>query len=130
MTASTLAICYAVLACLPLSMQISLTFGAPLGRFTVGGRFPGRLPAAWRALALVQAALLAALAVVMLDRGGVLRLDLPELAFWLALALTGLTTLANIATPSRPERLLWGPVTLAMSAAALGLAVLGKGGMG
>jgi hypothetical protein len=41
-----------------------------------------------------------------------------------ALALTVLTTIANIATPSRPERLLWGPVTLAMSAAAFGLALL------
>ena len=124
MTPTTLAISYAALAGLPIAMQIALAFGAPMGRFTVGGRFPGRLPGPWRALALVQASLLVAMACAMLDRGGVLRLGLPDVAFWVALALTVLTTIANIATPSRPERLLWGPVTLAMTAAAFGLAML------
>lgn len=124
MTPTTLAISYAALAGLPTAMQIALAAGAPLGRFTVGGRFPGRLPGPWRALALVQASLLVAMACAMLDRSGVLRLGMPDVAFWLALALTVLTTIANIATPSRPERLLWGPVTLAMSAAAFGLALL------
>jgi hypothetical protein len=105
-------------------MHIAVAAGAPLGRFTVGGRFPGRLPGPWRALALVQASLLVAMARAMLDRGGVLRLGLPDVVFWAVLALTVLTTIANIATSSRPERLLWGPVTLAMSAAAFGLALL------
>ncbi len=123
MTPMILAISYAVLAGLPAAMHIALAAGAPLGRFTNGGRFPDRLPGPWRALALVQASLLLAMACAMLDRGGALRLGLPDLAFWTALALTVLTTIANVATPSRPERLLWGPVTLAMSAAAIGLAL-------
>lgn len=105
-------------------MHIALAAGAPLGRFTVGGRFTGRLPGPWRALALVQALLLIAMACAVLDRGGVLPLGLPGLAFWTALSLTLLTTTANIATPSRPERLLWGPVTFAMSIAAIGIALL------
>lgn len=124
MTPTTLAISYATLAGFPTAMQIALAAGAPLGRFTIGGRFPGRLPGPWRALALVQASLLLAMACAMLDRGGVLRLGLPDAAFWTALALTVLTTIANVATPSRPERLLWGPVTLAMTAAAIGIALL------
>lgn len=124
MTPTTLAISYAALAGFPTAMQIALAAGAPLGRFTIGGRFPGRLPGPWRALALVQASLLLAMACAMLDRGGVLRLGLPDAAFWTALALTALTTIANVATPSRPERLLWGPVTLAMTAAAIGIALL------
>ncbi|GAA6202926.1 hypothetical protein [Aquicoccus sp. SU-CL01552] len=124
MTPTTLAISYAALAGFPTAMHIALAAGAPLGRFTIGGRFPGRLPGPWRALALVQASLLLAMACAMLDRGGVLRLGLPDAAFWTALALTVLTTIANVATPSRPERLLWGPVTLAMTAAAIGIALL------
>jgi len=32
-----------------------------------------------------------------------------------------LTTLANLATPSRPERLLWGPVTVLMSLCLIGV---------
>jgi len=124
MTPTSLAIAYTALAVLPTAMQIALAAGAPLGRFTLGGRFPSRLPGNWRALALVQASLLLAMACAMLDRGGVLRLGLPDAAFWLALALTVLTTIANSASPSRPERLLWGPVTLAMTVAALGIALL------
>ncbi len=123
MTSATLAICYAGLAALPATMHVALAGGAPLGRFTIGGRFPGRLPAPWRGLALVQAALLAAMACAVLDRGGAVHLALPDAAFRLAVLLTVLTTIANLATPSRPERLLWGPVTLAMTAAALAVAL-------
>ncbi|WP_435311443.1 hypothetical protein [Primorskyibacter sedentarius] len=125
MSAQTLAIIYAALAALPMAMHIALSLGAPLGRFTVGGRFPGRLPGAWRGLALVQAALLLAMGCAVLDRGGVLSIGLPDAAFWLALALTLLTALANGITPSRPERMLWGPVTFAMSVAAIGVATGG-----
>jgi len=53
-----LAFAYAGLAMLPVLMHLANAAGAPLGRLTVGGRFPGRLPPVWRALALVQAALL------------------------------------------------------------------------
>lgn len=123
MTGATLAVTYAVLAALPTAMHVALSAGAPLGRFTIGGRFPGCLPARWRALALVQAGVLMSLACSMLDRGSVLHLGLPDAAFWGALALTVLTTIANLATPSRPERLLWGPVTVAMTVAAAGLAL-------
>lgn len=126
MTQATLAIVYAALASLPLAMHIALAFGAPLGRFTVGGRFAGRLPGVWRWLAVLQACLLLAMTSAVLDRGGVVNLGLPGATFWGALGLTILTTIANLATPSRPERLLWGPVTLGMTAATLGVALIGK----
>lgn len=115
----TAALIYAGLAALPLAMHLALAAGAPLGRFTLGGRFPDRLPPAWRGLALVQAALLGAMALVVLNRAGLGPANLPSWLFWPVVALTGVTTLANIATPSPPERLVWGPVTLAMLAAAL-----------
>lgn len=124
MTSQTLAAFYAAFAMLPVAMHLALAAGAPLGRFTVGGRFPGRLPPLWRLLALVQAVLLVGMAIAILDRGAVLDFDLPTPAFWLALALTVLSTIANGVSPSRPERLLWTPVLLAMSAAAIGVAVL------
>jgi hypothetical protein len=124
MSPQTLAVLYAAAACLPTAMHVAVAAGAPLGRFTVGGLFPGALPARWRALAIVQAALLLAMALAVLDRAGVVDAALPGFAFWLALGLTGLTTAANAASPSRPERLLWTPVLAAMSAAALGVALL------
>jgi hypothetical protein len=125
MTPQTLAALYAALAALPLSMHLALAAGAPLGRFTIGGRFAGRLPPLWRGLAIVQAGLLAAMASAVLDHGGVINLGLAPTAFRLALALTVLTFLANAASPSRPERRLWTPITLGMTAAAVGVALDG-----
>ncbi len=122
MTAELLAWVYAGLTLFPAMMQIGLAAGAPWGRFTVGGRFPGRLPPLWRGLALFQALLLAGMAIVVLDRGGVLVTGLPAALFWPVLGLTALTFLANAASPSRPERRLWAPVTLGMLLSALGAA--------
>lgn len=120
---SILAICYAALASLPIMMHIALSAGAPLGRFTVGGRFPGPLPPLWRVLALVQAAILAGMAIVVLDRGAVLSVALPAVLFWLVLGITGLTFLANAASPSRAERRLWTPVILGMLLCIIGLLI-------
>jgi hypothetical protein len=122
MSAQTLAFAYAALATFPIAMQLAVALGAPLGRFTVGGRFPGRLPVPWRWLALLQAGILLAMSCAVLDRSGAITLGLPAYGFWLALAMTGLTTIANAISPSRPERLLWTPVLLTMSAAAIGVA--------
>ena len=121
MSETVFALTYAGLAALPTAMQLALAAGAPLGRFTVGGRFTGRLPGRWRALALVQAALLVCMALVVLDHAGAIGLALPGWSVWPVLGLTLLTTLANLASPSRPERLLWGPVTVVMSLALIAL---------
>lgn len=120
----TLALFYAILAACPMAMHLGLAAGAPWGRFTVGGRFSGRLPPPWRGLALVQAGLLAAMACAVLDRGGVLDLGLPTVAFWGALVLTVVSLIANAVSPSRPERMLWTPVIAVMAASATGVAVL------
>jgi hypothetical protein len=115
-----LALAYAVLAALPVAMHLAVAAGAPLGRLTVGGRFAGRLPPAWRALALVQAALIATMAGAVLARAGLGASALAPL-FWPAVAVTLLSLAANAASPSRPERLLWTPVLALMAAAALGM---------
>ncbi|QQA41956.1 hypothetical protein [Pelagovum pacificum] len=115
-----LAFAYAGLAALPLLMHLANAAGAPLGRLTVGGRFPGRLPPAWRALAMVQAALLCTMAGAVLARAGIGAAQLTPI-FWPAVALTLLSLAANAASPSRPERLLWTPVLFLMAVAALGV---------
>ena len=119
----TLALAYAGLAALPVLMHLAVAAGAPLGRLTVGGRFSGRLPPLWRALALVQGALLATMAGAVLARAGLGASPL-ALLFWPATALTLLSLAANAASPSRPERLLWTPVLALMAAAALGVGFL------
>jgi len=101
-------------------MHLANAAGAPLGRLTVGGRFPGRLPPVWRALALVQAALLGIMAGAVLARAGLGAAALAPL-FWPAVVLTLLSLAANAASPSRPERLLWTSILSLMAAAALGV---------
>jgi hypothetical protein len=118
------ALAYTALALVAAMFQMALVFGAPWGHMTMAGQYPGRLPPRRRAWALVSALLLGAMALVMLDAAGLLTLGIPAWALWAALGLTALTTVANWITPSRPERLLWGPVTLAMLVAA-GVIVLG-----
>src|SRR6056297_1368199 len=115
-----LAFAYAGLAALPVLMHLAVAAGAPLGRCTVGGRFPGRLPPLWRGLALVQAALLGTMAGAVLARVGIGAAPLAPL-FWPAVALTLLSLVANAASPSRQERLLWTPLLFLMAAAALGV---------
>lgn len=117
-----LAVAYADLATLPVLMHLAVGAGAPLGRLTVGGRFPGRLPPVWRVLALAQAALLGAMAGAVLARAGIGAAQLAPM-FWPAFVLTLLSLAANAASPSRPERLLWTPVLFLMAAVALGVGV-------
>lgn len=118
------ALAYTALAALPTIMHLALTFGAPLGAYTMGGQIKGRLPMRWRALSVLQALLLAGMSLTMLERGGVIALGLPPVLFWLSLALTLTTCAANNFSPSKPERRLWGPVTLGMAITALLLALL------
>lgn len=120
---NALAWTHAILAALPLVMHLAVAAGAPLGRFTVGGRFPGRLPPAWRGLAIVQAGLLALMAGAVLARAELISSGLAPL-FWPAVGLTLLTLVANAASPSRPERLLWTPLIALMAVAALGVGML------
>lgn len=114
---------YAGLAALPVLMHLAVAAGARLGPLTVGGRFSGRLPPLWRALALLQAALLGLMAGAVLAQAGITGPFLAPL-FWPAVALTLLSLVANAASPSRPERLLWTPVLCLMAAAALSVGFL------
>ena len=115
---------YCGLILISVGFQICLAAGAPWGHLANGGRWPGRFSPALRLGALGQGAILAFMGLAMAHRGGILH---PEATgwpagswtFWAALGMTLMTTLANLATPSVPERRLWGPLTLALSVCAL-----------
>jgi hypothetical protein len=66
-----MSIVYAVLTVGVVAFQLALALGAPWGSYTMGGTFPGQLPPVFRALALVQAAVLLLAAGVVLARAGV-----------------------------------------------------------
>lgn len=120
------AVVYGVLACVATLFQFVLALGAPWGRFTLGGRYPGRVPVPNRVAAVVQGGVLVFLALVVTARGGVFPgYSFPGWTIWLAVGVAAVSAVLNTITPSKPERLLWGPITWVMLAAAVVVALAG-----
>lgn len=114
MTVDSLAFLFIVACIGAISFQIALVAGAPWGHLTQGGRFQGKLPIAGRAAALVSIIILLMMALAVSSAAG----GRPDWTGWVALTLQTVSTVVNWITPSRPERLLWGPINSVM----LGLA--------
>lgn len=117
------AIIFVVLALVAAGVQFALALGAPLGRFTMGGRWPEKLPPAARVGTVVQGGLMVAMARIVVGQAGLLAPVGPDWLIWVVVAIIGLSTLLNNITPSRPERQLWGPVTVVMFLAAIYIAI-------
>ena len=110
------AIIYAILMVGVVAFQIALAAGAPWGAYAMGGAAPGQFPPAMRIGAIIQAALLAGMAAVILARAGLVLPAWSRVSHWLvwiAVALTALSLVLNLITPSGGERAIWAP-TLAL----------------
>ena len=116
------ALVFAITAIGVIAFQLALAFGAPWGRYAMGGVFPGRLPPAMRVAAVVQAVLIALLAVVVLSAAG---LVLPELAVsfpwlvWIAVVVSALAVVLNAISRSSGERRIWVPVAFVLLVSSL-----------
>ncbi len=119
------AVIYALATLVVVGFQLALAVGAPWGAYAMGGRFPGRFPPAMRAGAVVQAVLLVLLALVALDRAGVLALGwtavLPWLA-WVPVVVSLASAAMNAASRSPVERRLWLPVAIVMVLSSIAVA--------
>lgn len=83
----------------------------------MGGAIKGQFPPELRVAALIQAALLAGFALVILARAGVISPRWSRISRWLAwvvVAFSAVSLILNLITPSASERALWAPVTLIM----------------
>ena len=109
------------------AFQLALALGAPWGAYAMGGAFPGRMPPPLRVAALIQAVLLAALAVIVLAAAGLLDVplidDLPWL-IWVPVVVSGLAVVLNASTRSTGERRFWLPVAVVLLACSLGVALI------
>jgi hypothetical protein len=97
----------------------------------MGGAFPGRFPLALRIAALVQAALIVAMAVVVLSRAGLVLPGWSGRTRWLAWCVVAFATVSlvlQLMTPSAGERAIWAPVALLLLASSTVVAI--EGGMG
>jgi hypothetical protein len=120
------ALVFALVTAFAVAFQVGLALGAPWGRYAMGGAYPGRFPPRLRVGALVQATLLAVLALIVLADAGLL---LPELSadypwlIWLAVAFSALSTVLNAITRSAVERRIWLPVAIVMLVCSLAVAL-------
>lgn len=109
----TIAIIYLVIIAIVIIFQFCLIAGAPWGRITQGGQHDGPLPVSGRVAAGVSVFLLLFMGASVSSAAGMVP-NWPMWTAYTALAIQSLSTLLNWITPSRPERLLWGPITTGM----------------
>jgi hypothetical protein len=121
-----LAIVFSVLVGIVILFQFALAFGAPLGEYSMGGRFKGRYPLKMRVVAVINALILASVWVIVLIR---VEFIMPHMhsfsktAIWFVVGFSALSVVLNATTKSVWERRIWLPVTIGMLICSLILAI-------
>jgi len=118
------ALAFAAVAAGAIGFQLALALGAPWGAYAMGGRFPGRFPQPMRVAAVVQAAVIALLAAVVLARAGLAPGPMASWAIWVVVGFSGLSLAMNAISPSAGERRIWVPVAVVMLASSLVVALV------
>lgn len=119
MSATTSARIAAVLFVAVAAFQVLVALGAPWGAFTQGGGTEGTLPTVGRGIAAVSAVIVLVMAASILARAGLGPLRrAPHMVItalaWLTTIYSALSVLANLATPSMRERVVWAPVCIVL----------------
>lgn len=118
-------VCIGLAAC----FQLALAAGAPWGHLAMGGQFPGVLPPAYRWAVAVQAAMLVGMGWIVWRSAMGLHATRPARGWmWGVVLYCVVAAVLNLATPSVPERRLWGPITVLMTLSSLCVAVNGGKG--
>ena len=107
--------------------QIALALGAPLGEYAYGGARVGKLPLGFRINSVVAVFVMLAISGHYLAQLGVFEPILDpagnSVVNWVLVGFTGLAALANNATRSKKERMVWGIPTILMFLASLAVAL-------
>ena len=122
-----LAIYFIIIAVIVTGFQIALAFGAPLGAYTLGGRYPGALPKRMRWAAAVQILILWVFVYIVAVKVDMLP-NHPDIigsvGIWVVVAFFIFGSITNLSSPSKPERRLWGPINVLTFIATLAIAIL------
>ncbi len=107
--------------------QIALALGAPWGEYAYGGTKTGKLPIGFRINSVVAVFVMLGIAGHYLAQLGVFEPILDSagnaVVNWVLVGFTGLAALANNATRSKKERMVWGIPTILMFLASLAVAL-------
>jgi hypothetical protein len=123
------AVIYGVITVGIVAFQIGMAAGMPWGAFAMGGAYPGVFPTALRVAAVVQATLLTVCALVVLACAGLTLASwtrFSRVAIWLVVALSSVSLVLNVITPSAGERAIWAPVAALMLVSCLVVAVASR----
>ncbi len=121
-----LSIAFLLIILFVILFQLALVFGAPWGEYTMGGRFSGKLPLKIRIAVLFQLFVLILFSFIVLAKTQLAfeqYQDFGRIGMWFIVGFFILGTILNLATPSKKERNLWGPVNLIALAISLILAL-------
>ncbi|MER5453354.1 hypothetical protein ABT008_01050 [Micromonospora sp. NPDC002389] len=119
------ALALVVLLALLAAFQITLALGAPLGRFAWGGQHEV-LPRPLRLGSAASVVVYAVIAVIALDRAGlidVLAGSVARIAMWFVVGYAALSIAPNALSRSRSERAVMVPVSIALTALGLLVAI-------
>jgi hypothetical protein len=95
--------------------QFALALGAPLGAYTLGGKFPGKLPDKMRVAAFIQILILAIFTVIVVSKSGLAFVGLygiSRIAIWVVFAFFILGSILNLSSPSKKERAVMEPLNV------------------
>lgn len=108
---TVLGIWFMVVAIVVTCFQVAILLGAPLGAYTLGGKYPDVLPKDKRILAVFQIIILWVFAYVVLVRSGILVSGVDAIGsvgIRFVVVFFFLGSIANRTSTSRPERLIRG----------------------
>ncbi len=106
------AIVFTVFSGIVIIFQGCLAAGAPWGKASMGGKYPGKYPPKMRMVAVINMILLSFLVSIVLSEAGLLFHQLKSISgigIWLVAVFFFIGTIMNIITPSKIERI-WAPV--------------------
>ena len=114
------------LVTLAAAFQIALLAGMPWGELTLGGRYRGRLPGRIRVVSLISACLLIVFGFIVATSAGLVFDNMHTAAtkaIWFVVGYCALGVVANAATRSKRERIVWLPIVSLMLLASLRVAL-------
>lgn len=106
---------FAVLIGVVILFQLLLAVGMPWGSYAMGGKFPGKYPPSMRVASIIQAFILAFLALIVLSKAGLIFPEwssFAKTAIWFVVCFSVVATILNLITRSVWERRIWAPVSL------------------
>ncbi|MCW3491656.1 hypothetical protein [Dethiobacter alkaliphilus] len=106
---------YILLTIIIAIFQVALAMGAPLGEFTMGGKFTGKLPIKMRVAALAQIVILLIFVFIVAAKAGIAfeqYYSFGRIGIWFVVAFFVFGTIVNISSPSRKEKLTMGPANI------------------